>query len=133
MWRVSEKKISEYGSQPPIVKIDAREPFELVVIDWVSLPVSTRGHVGMVVMVDHKNKFAYVVPVKNKRSGTIADTIWMNVLPICVSKSKKCLSDNRPEFVGKEFEYMLKENEIEYILTTPYMPSSNGLAEKKTI
>ena len=125
-----KRKFQSMSSQPPIVKIDAREPFELVAIDCVSLPVSARGHVGMVVMVDHKSKFAYAVPVKNKRSGTIADAIRMNVLPMCVCKPKKCLSDNGPEFLGKEFEYMLKENEIEHILTTPYMPSSNGLAER---
>ena len=63
------------GSQPPIVKIDAREPFELVDINCASLPVSARGHVGMLVMGDHKSKFAYAVPVKNKRSGVIADAI----------------------------------------------------------
>ena len=60
-----KRKFQSMSSQPPIIQIDAREPFELVVSDCVSLPVSARGHVGMVVMVDHKSKFAYAVPIKN--------------------------------------------------------------------
>lgn len=49
---------------------------------------------------------------------------------MCVIKPQKMLSDNGPEFTGKEFEVMLREWGIDHVLSTPYMPSANGLAER---
>ena len=52
------------------------------------------------------------------------------LLLMCIQKPQWMLSDNRPEFVGRPFQQMLDEWEIEHVQTTPYMPSSNGLAER---
>src|SRR5678816_3631754 len=94
--------------KPPVLRMDVNEPFELVVIDCVSLPVTASGYVGMVVMVDHKSKFAYAVPLKNKTSGNVAKVVRE----------------------GQAFEQMLSDWGIEHVKTTPDMPSSNGLAER---
>ena len=117
-------------ASPPILKLSMNEPFEMVVIDCVSLPVTVRGNVGMVVMVDHKSKFAYAVPVRNKTSENVARVVSQNLLPMCVCKPSKMLSDNGPEFVGRPFENMLREWGIDHVRTTPYVPSANGLAER---
>ena len=117
-------------ASPPILKLSMNEPFEMVVIDCVSLPVTVRGNVGMVVMVDHKSKFAYAVPVRNKTSENVARVVSQNLLPMCVCKPGKMLSDNGPEFVGRPFENMLREWGIDHVRTTPYVPSANGLAER---
>lgn len=53
---------------PSILKLDANEPFEMVVIDYVSSPMTARGNIRMVIMVDHKNKFGFTVPLRNKTS-----------------------------------------------------------------
>src|ERR1044072_7245082 len=111
---------------PPVLRMNVKEPFELVVIDCVSLPVTTSGYVGMVVMVDHKSKFAYAVPVKNKTSMNVAKVVREILLPMCICKPKLMLSDNGPEFVGQPFQKMLYDWDIEHVRTTPYMPSSNG-------
>src|SRR5678815_3324971 len=70
----------------PVLRMDVSEPFELVVIDCVTLPVTASGYVGMVVMVDHKSKFAYAVPVKNKTSANVARVVREVLLPMCVCK-----------------------------------------------
>ncbi|XP_064101761.1 uncharacterized protein LOC135212248 [Macrobrachium nipponense] len=98
-----------------------KEPFEMLVIDCVSLPKTVRGHVAMNVMVDHMSKFAYAVPIKDKRSETIVWMVGQVVLPMCINV----------EFVGWEFEEMLKEWGIVHVYSAPpYMPSANGLAER---
>ena len=84
----------------------------------------------MVVMVDHKNKFMYGMAVKNKTSENITRVVSQNLLPMCVCKPVKMLSDNGPEFTGRTFENMLNEWGIEHLCTTPYVPSANGLAER---
>ena len=38
--------------------------------------------------------------------------------------------DNGPGFASEEFEVFLQNNGIKHILSAPYLPSSNGLAER---
>ena len=40
------------------------------------------------------------------------------------------VSDNGPQFTSDEFAYCMNRNGIKYILSAPYHPSSNGLAER---
>ena len=123
-------KYQRIYASPPVLKLCMNEPFELVVIDCVTFPKTSRGNVGVVVMVDHKSKFAYGMAVKNKTSENVARVVSLNLLPMCISKPIRMLSDNGPEFVGKPFEQMLSQWGIIHVLTTPYMPSANGLAER---
>ncbi len=123
-------KIQSPVTRPPLRKITTNEPFEMIVIDCVSLPRTTKGHIGLIIIVDHKSKFTYAVPFKNKTSENIASIIQQQLLPMMITKPRKCLSDNGPEFVGKPFRQMLAENGISHIYITPYMSSSNGLAER---
>lgn len=44
-----------------------KEAFEMVVINFVLLPMTRRGYVGMVVIMNQKSKFVYAVAVKNKK------------------------------------------------------------------
>ena len=115
---------------PPVLKLCMNVPFEMVTIDCVSFPRSSRGNVGLIVMVDHKSKFAYAACVKNKTSENVAEIVSERLLPMCVCKPEKMLSDNGPEFVGRAFERMLNEWGVEHLYTTPYNPSANGLAER---
>ncbi|XP_066965656.1 uncharacterized protein [Macrobrachium rosenbergii] len=129
--RMSEGKVSVYTS-PTVLKFSMKEPFELVAIDCVTLPVTARRSVGVIVMVDHKSRCVSCAAVKNKTSENVARVVSMVLLLACVRKPARMLGDNGPEFVGRPFEQMMKEWGINHIATTPYMSSANGLA-KRTI
>lgn len=58
-------------AKPSILRLDVKEPFEMVEINCVSLPATSRGYARMVVIVDHKSKFAYA-SVGNKKCENIA-------------------------------------------------------------
>ncbi|XP_066978182.1 uncharacterized protein [Macrobrachium rosenbergii] len=124
------EKYQSVQANPPVLRLQMKELFEMVVIDCVSLPRTARGHVGMIVMVDHMSKFVYAVPIKDKRNETVARMVGQVILPMCVCRPVRMLSDNGPEFVGWQFEEMLRQWGIVHVYATPYMPSANGLAER---
>ena len=43
---------------------------------------------------------------------------------------EQVVSDDHPQFVSDEFETFLKANGIKHLRSSPYHPSSNGLAER---
>ena len=116
--------------KPPLKKILTGKPFELVAIDCVSFPRTSNGHIGAVVMVDHNSKFTYAAPLRNKTSQHVANIVKTRLLPMMISKPLKILSDNGPEFIGEPFKDMLRSTGIRKVNITPYMSSSNGLAER---
>ncbi|XP_066965443.1 uncharacterized protein [Macrobrachium rosenbergii] len=123
-------KYQRVHASPPVLMLSMKEPFELVAIDCVTLPITARGNVGTVVMVDHKSKFVTCAAVKNKTSENVARVVSMVLLPVCVRKPVRMLSDNGLEFIGRPLEQMLREWGIEHVVTTPYMLSVIGLAER---
>lgn len=117
-------------AKPPLRRIDAKEPFELMVTDCLNLPRTTSGSIGLVILTDHKSKMTWASTLKNKTSKHVADQIEKFIFPTLVMKPASCLSDNGPEFIGAPFEEMLKRNGVKGLKITPYMSSSNGLAER---
>ena len=115
---------------PPNVKIETSCPFDLVAVDLVALPATRTGFVACLVVVDHFSKWLSVIPIKDKRSETVASMMKYRVLPMLPCIPDRILSDNGPEFRGKEFENLLEEAGIKHVFTTPYQPSSNGAAER---
>lgn len=43
---------------------------------------------------------------------------------------EQLVSDNGPQFISDDFKKFLKANQVKHILTAPYHPASNGLAER---
>ena len=115
---------------PPTLKIQTQAPFELMAIDLVSLPVTSQGYLGVVVIVDHFSKWLAVAPIKNKRSQTIINLLENNIFPSLLKLPVRMLSDNGPEFSSLEFNDLMERFNIHHIKTTVYKPSSNGAVER---
>jgi len=115
---------------PPTIKICSTYPFELVAMDCVSLPQSSSGCVGMLVVTDHYSKWATAIPIKNKRSATIIQSLSQFVFPFMLQLPTRILSDNGPEFASGEFANFLSAWNIAHTMITPHHPSSNGAVER---
>lgn len=115
---------------PPTLKIETSYPFELVAADLMSLPKTSTGFVGCLVIVDHYSKWASAVPIRNKQSGTIVRALKHQVLPFLPSMPSSLLTDNGPEFTSSEFCEFLDDCNITHKFTTPYCPTSNGAVER---
>lgn len=115
---------------PPTLRVVTSYPFELLAVDLVALPRTAAGFIGCLVAVDHYSKWVSMIPIKNKKSVTIATALAERVFPFLIKIPSKILSDNGPEFAGGEFSAFLEVSGIDHVLTTPYHPASNGCVER---
>ena len=122
-------KVCNQIKSPPVLKIDAKVPFEMLVVDLVVFPKTSTGFVGCFVAIDQQSKWLSAVPIRNKTGITVAQACErvITALPKCPS----CIrSDNGPEFRSESFEELLKSYNIKHIFSTPYHPSSCGVVER---
>lgn len=115
---------------PPVLKIVTHFPFELVAVDLVSLPRTSAGYIGCLVVVDHYSKWLSAIPIKDKKSLTIVNALSDHVFPNLLQLPTVLLCDNGPEFGSNIFTEFLSNLGISQQLTTPYCPSSNGAVER---
>ena len=75
------KRIRPLNVIPPTWKISSTAPFELMAADLVEFGRSSTGHIGCLMVVDHHSKWLSAVPIKDKKSSTVASALEHQVLP----------------------------------------------------
>ena len=110
-------------------KIVTQQPCELPAMDLLMLEPSNGFGVCLVAM-DHHTKWLSTVPLRSKTAQAVATAMERHLSPHLLSPLVRILTDNGPEFAGKEFNEMLHRYGITHQYTTPNKPSSNGLIER---
>ncbi|CAL4128351.1 unnamed protein product [Meganyctiphanes norvegica] len=118
----------KYGKKPSPAPLCpwpySRRPMERVHIDYCEY----RGKM-LLVMVDSFSKFfwCHVMNHDTTASKTLAVLFgWF----CCRGFPTTLVSDNGPQFTSKEFAEKMSKWGIKHLLTPPYHPASNGLAER---
>src|SRR5215469_2877268 len=114
----------------PTLKVQVKEPFDLVAMDCVAYPRTSRGHIGLLLAVDHKSKFLYATPLRKKTGDSITNACTDIVFPMCVRRPVRCLTDNGPEFRSSSFQGMLRDLGIRHIRITSFVSQANGMVER---
>src|ERR1700755_1523663 len=122
-------KISHQTEKPPTLKIETTFPFQLVAMDCVNFPRTSRGNIGCLVAVDHFSKWVFMEPLKDKKSSTIAKIFEELFLPSMIWLPETVLTDNGSEFQLR-FPEVLVRYGIKHTTSSPYKPSSNGAVER---
>ena len=123
-------KVSAQKDSPPMIKINASQPFDLVTADLIQLPRTSSGSIGCLVVLDHFSKWLVCVPITNKRAETIANIFLSRVLPVLPTKPNRILTDNGKEFSSDIFASLCDQYGITHVFSTPYKPQSNGAVER---
>ena len=84
----------------------------------------------LLVVVDAFSKWIDIFPVKSASSATTIDKLRMLFANHGIPES--IVSDNGSPFTSAEMKEFLTTNGVRHITSSPYHPSSNGLA-KRTI
>ena len=80
------------------------------------------------VVVDAHSKWPEVTIMNSTTTSATIDVLrnLFSHYGIC----EQLVSDNGPQFVSEEFKAYLKSNGVKHITSSPYHPSTNGLAER---
>ena len=83
----------------------------------------------VLVVVDYYSRYFEVDILKSVSSVKIIESLEKIFCTHGLSKSLR--TDNRPQFISKEFEHFLKENDIQHrTRSTPLWPQANGEVER---
>ncbi|CAI7860602.1 unnamed protein product [Closterium sp. NIES-53] len=111
----------------------AKAPLALVHMDVVgpTRAPSLSGSRYFLTIVDDHTCAVWVYPLKTK--GEVAAAVLNEWMPRAQRESghkvKVIRIDNGGEFIGADFEAVLKKKGIQHQLTVPYNPQQNGMAE----
>ncbi|CAI7773380.1 unnamed protein product [Closterium sp. NIES-54] len=112
----------------------SKAPLALVHMDVVgpTRAPSLSGSRYFLTIVDDHTRAMWVYPLKTKGEVTVA--VLQEWMPRAQRESehkvKVIRNDNGGEFIGNEFEVVLKKKGIQHQLTVPYNPQQNGMAER---
>ena len=126
-------QVSKTGTniaRPPMLKISSSFPYELLAVDLLQLPRTSRNNGYCLVAIDHYSKFINVVPLVNKTSQVVANAFKHKILPFLTYIPDRLLSDRGLEFMGEPFEEVLHEFGIEHVVISSHMPQCNGVTER---
>ncbi|CAI7865803.1 unnamed protein product [Closterium sp. NIES-53] len=112
----------------------AKAPLALVHMDVVgpTRAPSLSGSRYFLTIVDDHTRAVWVYPLKTK--GEVAAAVLKEWMPRAQRESghkvKVIPIENGGEFIGADFEVVLKKKGIQHQLTVPYNPQQNGVAER---
>ena len=109
----------------------AKAPLDMVHCDLVGpiTPVGKDAFNYALLFVDDYSGIIMIYFLKRKSDSVQAIQQFLaDMAP--VGKVKCIKSDNGREFVGQEFESLLRENQIKHETCAPYSPHQNGTAER---
>ncbi|CAI7887467.1 unnamed protein product [Closterium sp. NIES-53] len=112
----------------------AKAPLALVHMDVVgpTRAPSLSGSCYFLTIVEDHTRTVWVYPLKTK--GEVAAAVLKEWMPRAQRESghkvKVIRTDNGGDFIGADFESVLKKKGIQHQLTVPYNPQQNGLAER---
>ena len=127
---VCQKHKGYPSKRHPVYRRVARTPFEMYAVDLMDLPKSKRGFKCVLTGIDLCTKFAHVIPLRCKKSATVARALESHVLASVPKTPKSILSDNGPEFRGSPFRKLLARYGIKQEFSVPYAPVTNGGIER---
>ena len=127
--RCNLAKIQHLKVRTPMRSIVAREPLEVIAIDFTVLEPASNGMENVLVMTDVCSKFTVAVPTRNQTAQTVAKAVvqeWFfrYGVPCWIHSDQVCCFD------AKIVTELYKIYAIQKSRTTSFHPMGNGQCER---
>ena len=116
-------------NKPPLHPIPTERPFQIVGVDIMELPVTTRGNKYVVVFQDLFTKWPMVYPTSNQKAETIARLIVEEIVPF-FGVPEALLSDRGTNLLSHLMKDICKLLGIKKLNTTAHHPECDGAVER---
>lgn len=101
-------------------------PFQRLYVDLLGpYPRSKKGHIGLLIVLDHLSKFHWLCPLRNFTSKAIMEFLRNNIFHI-YGVPEVVVSDNGSQFKAHDFNAFLTSFGIRHIYTALYSPQANA-------
>ena len=92
---------------------------------------SLQGNLYILTFIDDFSRFAFTFNIKTRDKIFECFEVFKEYVENTTSmKIKEIQTDNGREFMSRRFENLLLENSIRHVVSSPYTPEENGIAER---
>ena len=127
------KRATVRYAQVPPKNITNIEPWEEVAVDMIgpwNISIAQIEYTFLALTcIDTTINIAEIIPVANASSLMVSNAFqnnWLSRYP----RPQRCVHDNGNEFMGREFQMLLKKNGINSVNTTVKNPQANAIVER---
>ena len=113
----------------PLQPIIATQPWEMVAVDVLKVPTSTKGNQYLLVVQDYFSKWPFAFPMPDQKAETIVQILRDNVFTV-IGPPQKLHSDQGRNFESHIMTDLCKAFGVKKSRTTPYHPMGDGLVER---
>ena len=88
-----------------------------------------KGYIGLLVVIEIPTRLVYIEPIKSKKSTEICEH-FTNIIKRLVNPIKNLTMDGGSEFISKDFEEFLNENNITPRYSNPGEKNNTAIVER---
>ena len=113
----------------PLQPVLATRPWEMVAVDVLKVPMSTKGNQYLLVAQDYFSKWPFAKPMPDQKAERIVQILKDEVFTV-VGPPQKLHSDQGRNFESRLLGDLCKAFGVSKSHTTPYHPMGDGLVER---
>ena len=115
--------------KPPLTPIPTQHPFQVIGVDIMELPLTTKGNRYLIVFQDLFTKWPMAYPASDQKTERIARLLVEEIIPF-FGVPEALLSDRGTNLLSYLMRDVCKMLGIEKLNTTAYHPQCNGAVER---